>query len=943
MHMRRGQSLLEVILVTFLFAVLGTGLLSTVLSSTFVSSRGLEYSVGTGYIQEGIEAVRSIRGRDWSELTNGTHGLTTASGYYDFAGTSDALDGGRFTRTITIEDVYRIGSLSGQIADSGVLDAATKRVTINVTWEVPAGLTKNIDAVFYVTNWDQASWVQTTTQEFEAGFENSADLTTANNGEIVLRAHNADWEEIEIWHELDLAGGGDRFVTYADPDSDVLYVLGSDDGGDNFHVMDISDVSEQSPTVIDSMEIDSANDFAVEDGYAFVAAHESGPGGEVLILRVPSLTTVGTINLPGSAAANGVDILNDTLVIVRQKDDDEQEIVFYDVSDPTSPVLLGGADTDDYSLTDVTYTGSYAYAVSNDATHELTVVRQSDYSVADFLDLPGSAGAGAVDWFGTKVYVGLNTNGSGAELFSIDATDPANVSVTSTIEVNQSVERIQVDTNGQYAMAATRLDGKNFFVIDLATFTETYSGDLSGGSQAESGSLFGGHGYLGSTSSSEDVAVLRVSPGGWSDAELVSSANLSGNHDESVLRVEGNYVYQATENNGANHDFFIYDISTPTIPTYLGSIDTNSDVNDLVVSGNYVYLATKDNAKEVIVIDITTKTSPQIVGSYNATGSRDGLSIALSGTTLYLGRNSGSDPDFYVLSLADPATPAFVGSTDYDTNLERMVVSGSYVYAATASDSEELAVFDVSNPAAPSKVAALDIADDEDGQAIAISGTLLALGRADGGGPELAIISVATPTVPTLLGSTDLSDEVNGVAFDGTSFVHTAGDDWQAQYQRWDITDPAQPTFDASFDLSTDGEGIVFNGVYAFVATEANDAELQIIGPGAPPTDYAREGNFTSQAFDAGGDVSWNSLEWTTSGTGTVTFRIRTADTQANLATAQWVGPDGTPESVFNIWGQGITTDPSATGRRWFQWKAYLTGDGSSTPALEEVTVRYSQ
>jgi hypothetical protein len=193
------------------------------------------------------------------------------------------------------------------------------------------------------------------------------------------------------------------------------------------------------------------------------------------------------------------------------------------------------------------------------------------------------------------------------------------------------------------------------------------------------------------------------------------------------------------------------------------------------------------------------------------------------------------------------------------------------------------------------------------------------------------------------LGSTHLNDEINGVAFEGTSFVHTAGDDWQAQYQRWDITNPALPTLDAFFDLTTDGEGIFFNGVLVFVATESNTQELQIVGPGDPPTDYAREGNFTSQAFDAGGNVSWDSLEWITSGTGAVTFRIRTADTQANLATAQWVGPDGTSETVFNTWGQTIIEAPGATGRRWFQWKASLTGNGSSTPVLEDVTVRYSQ
>lgn len=940
----RGQTLVEVILVIFLFGVLGTGLLSTILSSSVVSSRGVEHTVAAGYIQEALAAVRSIRNRDWSELTNGTHGLTTAGGFYDFSGTSDALDGGRFTRTITIEDAYRTGGLTGDMAQTGVLDAATKKVTVNVTWEVPAGLIKNIDAVFYVYNWDQESWVQTLTADFENGRENSTALSTNNNGEVVLRPHNADWANIESFYRFGLTGGDDRKAIHADPDTDVLYVLGDSGSGAEFHALDISDVSENQPTVLATYECSTCNDFAIHEGRVYFAAHESGPGAEVVILEVPSLTPVATINLPGSTSANGLDIEGDTLVVVRGYDNDEEEVVFYDITNPANPVYLGGAEVD-YVLDDVAYNGSYAFVTAFEDLRELTAVRQSDFSVVDTLDLSGTANTDGVAWFGNFVYVGKGYNDVGAELYKVDVSDPAALTVAAELEVGNSVNDVKVDANGQYLVAATRYDGKNFFVADLSTFTEANSGDLYGGTQAESASVFGGHGYAGTTTSGSDVEVFRVSPGGWSDAQLIGNADLQGNHDESSIVISGNYAYQATENNGTNHDFFIYDISTPTSPQYLGSMDTNSDVNDLVVSGNYVYLATKDNNREVVVMDTTTKTSPQIAGSYNATGSADGLSLALSGTTLYLGRTDSSNPEFYVLDLSAPAAPAFVGSTDFDDEIERMVASGSYVYVATESDSAELAVFNVSSPAAPSHVASLNLDDDEDGQAIAIYGTMVALGRADDDDVnELAIIDISTPTAPVLLGSADMSEEVSGIAMENGSFVHIATDDWQRQYQRWDITNPASPQFDAAFDLSSDGEGIVFNGVYAFVATEDNAGELKIIGQGMPPSGYAREGTFTSVAFDSGNNgTSWDSIEWTLSGTGSVSFRIRTADTQANLATARWVGADGTTGSSYTTWGQGIVEDPGASGRRWFEWKALLESDGSSTPVLEDVTIRYSQ
>lgn len=944
-HHQYGQTLIEVILVTFLFGVLGTGLAATLVTSAQSSKRGIEHVVASGYIKEGIEAVRSIRDRDWSEIVSGTHGLTTAAGYYDFDGTTNSLGDGVYTRTITIEEVYREGSLTGNISANGtVFDAAIRRVTVNVTWLGTDRNMKNLDAVFYVSNWDQEAWTQTLTADFEAGRENSTDIITQGNGEVVLRSHNSDWDRIEPLYNMDLVGGGNRIAAFADPASDVLYVLADTNVGPDFDAIDISDVSENIPTVIASYEISEAEDFSVQDGYAYIVGDVTGLDAEVVILEVPSMTLVSTIDLPESAVARGVnlDLYDHTLVVVRWFDDDQDEVVFYDVTNPSAPILLGGADVD-ITLNDVAYDGEYAFAIADDDAQEVTVIRRSDFSVIDTLDLAGSGDAEAIDMVGSDVYVGRD-NGTD-DLVRIDASDPSGtgLSVTAALEVTQDVERLQIDSDARYLHAATREDDEDVIVVDLSTFTQVNAGDAPNGGDAVSVSVFGAHNYIGNTFDSQDVTVFHVSAGGWSDATLIGSGDPSGNHDESSIWISGNYAYLATENNGANPDFFIYDITMPSSPTYLGSLDTNSDVNAVIVSGNYAYLATKDNAREVVVIDVTTKTSPVEVESFNAAGSRNGISLALSGDTLYLGREDGSDPEFYVLDIDEPDEIEAQGSLHYSADLERLVARGNYVYAATERDSQELAVFDVSDGNPPVQVGGLDLSGNLDGQAIGVSGNILALGRDNGAGPELAIIDVSTPSSPILLGSAEVSDEISGLAMEGTSFVHLATDVNGQQYQRFDITTPSSPILQTSLDLGADGEGVFFNGVYAFVGTEDNSRELQIVGPGSPPIDYAREGNFTSQAFDAGSDVSWDSIEWTSSGTGSINFRIRTADTQANLSTASWVGADGTPATFYSTWGAAIRTDANATGRRWFQWKAYLTGDGSTTPSLEDVTIRYSQ
>jgi len=37
-----------------------------------------------------------------------------------------------------------------------------------------------------------------------------------------------------------------------------------------------------------------------------------------------------------------------------------------------------------------------------------------------------------------------------------------------------------------------------------------------------------------------------------------------------------------------------------------------------------------------------------------------------------------------------------------------------------------------------------------------------------------------------------------------------------------------------------------------------------------------------------------------------------------------------------------MTTESSATGTQWIQWKVYLSGSGLETPSLEDVSIQFS-
>jgi Tfp pilus assembly protein PilV len=104
---------------------------------------------------------------------------------------------------------------------------------------------------------------------------------------------------------------------------------------------------------------------------------------------------------------------------------------------------------------------------------------------------------------------------------------------------------------------------------------------------------------------------------------------------------------------------------------------------------------------------------------------------------------------------------------------------------------------------------------------------------------------------------------------------------------------------------------------------------------------YQTSGDFISSAFDTGSASTVdNYLTWTsTIPVGTILqYQVRTAATEAGLASSTWVGPDGTGATYFMTAGE-IIADNANT--RWIQYRAYFTSTGAATPTLSDITVNY--
>jgi len=148
-----GFFLLEVVIASAVMATILIFLVGSIQDSVEVSQRALERSQSAYLLEEGMEAVKSIRNQSngWTTLTGFSAGTTY---YLSWSGSAWSLTEapsaiGGFTRTIVMSSVNR--DANDDIAEVGTDDPGTKKFTVTVTWNTSNGA-KTETLSFYITD-----------------------------------------------------------------------------------------------------------------------------------------------------------------------------------------------------------------------------------------------------------------------------------------------------------------------------------------------------------------------------------------------------------------------------------------------------------------------------------------------------------------------------------------------------------------------------------------------------------------------------------------------------------------------------------------------------------------------------------------------------------------------------------------------------------------------
>lgn len=111
--------------------------------------------------------------------------------------------------------------------------------------------------------------------------------------------------------------------------------------------------------------------------------------------------------------------------------------------------------------------------------------------------------------------------------------------------------------------------------------------------------------------------------------------------------------------------------------------------------------------------------------------------------------------------------------------------------------------------------------------------------------------------------------------------------------------------------------------------------------------DYVSSGMLTSSIFDTGTSSNFSSIIWSPTdqppqtGDGNVRFQFATSPDNTATTTWQYLGPDGTSGTYYDISDNNI--NPAHNGDRYFRYKIFLHTDvNNKTPNIASVAITYT-
>ena len=404
----------------------------------------------------------------------------------------------------------------------------------------------------------------------------------------------------------------------------------------------------------------------------------------------------------------------------------------------------------------------------------------------------------------------------GTGLLVLDVSDPAAPTLVATLDLDLAVDDVAV--HGDLAYLANDNDGLR--VVDISD----RSAPSVIASLADIGRLdevdVSGDGRLAVVTNRYDGAYRIIDV---SEPTAPAELGIIEHYDYALdVALDGHIAYLANRTQG----LFVYDLADPSAPVEIARVDHDGQNEGVSIHGAMAYLA--NHWGGLRLVDISTPGEAEEVGLIGAfadlrhAAMDGGLAVAAAGLQLV------------TLDVSDPAAPAAIAAVDLPGYVDAVLLDGDLAYVAA--DYSGLEVVDLSDPADP---VVIGTADTCDAYHLARSGQTVYVACGSDG---LSIVDVSSPTEPEIVGGLDGFRGDTVAAADGAVYMT----DYSTGVSVIDVGDPTAPSLVTVLDIPRPSHPPRVNGDRLFVSTSRDGVViLDITNPLAPlelgrvaPTSY---------------------------------------------------------------------------------------------------------
>lgn len=283
----------------------------------------------------------------------------------------------------------------------------------------------------------------------------------------------------------------------------------------------------------------------------------------------------------------------------------------------------------------------------------------------------------------------------------------SNASQYGGVDVTGTIAGWKVATSGSYAyMVRKSATGPNFVVVNISTPTApTVVGTLTLAGTPTNIAVSGNFAYVSNSSTTGELQIVSIATP--TTPALSGTYNASGTAGGGLgVYAVGTTVYLSRAANSGTDEFVIVNAATPSSPTRVGGYGLNVAMNEVYVSGTVAYIATGSDTQELLTVNIATPSAPTAGTSINLSGTTDATTITGYGTQLFVGQGTA----FYSISNSSPLAPTLSGTVTLPAAINDLTADSThnYVDAGISSTTAEFQVVNVTTPATPAILKAVD-------------------------------------------------------------------------------------------------------------------------------------------------------------------------------------------------------------------------------------------